>query len=298
MKSRRTPRAHTLKAASPVTLPADCALTATGIGLLSSTPEAAPTLFASYDFTSTNTTKESRRTCSESKIPRLSRLQGDELCFRRVIQPALFPSEKSHIGKKRVLSSAINLYGWPQKRKRCSNSAKAVTYSPPSKRKPYCTPKSTPFTGSTVFHCGATPQSECLTNIQAVRSRASITVKVHKVFSLPSISEMLSPCDIYTLSRTCRGVSPCFSVLRVPSHFASVYAAASKTRWTVQKAMRVLEDVSRTPFKTTRNIMRYYFYRVLSPSMLWEIAFKRNDVSGMRRALRGHLLTSSCLADV
>ena len=104
---------------------------------------------------------------------------------------------------------------------------------------------------------------------------------------------MLSAFDLYALSRTRRGVTPCFSVLRVPIKFAKVYAAASAKQWTANQAVLALERASCTPFQNSKNMMKHYFSLVLTPSVLWCVASQRNDIFSMRRALSNHLSSSA-----
>lgn len=293
MNGRYTPLAQTTNTLSPVTLPVDCALSATETELYNFTQTHVPTPFALSTFTFKDTTREFRPTRFEYKTQRLLRWREKEWSSHRATRRAKFLSKKCPGEKKRCQSFVTNLYGWPLKKKRCLSFDKTRACSPSYKQKLCYTPALIPTIKCSVSRCDAAGTSKFSTKIQESRLTVSITAMKQKALSLPCISEMLCPHDLYALSRICCSITPCFRVIRMPLKFAKLYAASSEKKWTARQVNCILEKASCTPFGNAKNMMKFYFRRVLPPSVLWQVASMRNDVFSMRRALSNHLSSSA-----
>ena len=107
------------------------------------------------------------------------------------------------------------------------------------------------------------------------------------VVSLPNIASVLAPRDAYAVHLSSKQAQVCFAEIgrRDKVRLPRVYCSAAYTRnqrvWTCEEAIVLYNNVSCTPYKTKKNLVRHFLAKVLSVQELYRFGTLTNNAKAM-----------------
>lgn len=98
---------------------------------------------------------------------------------------------------------------------------------------------------------------------------------------------MLTPADAWRLSLASKNISPQWKQvqLNIKCPMPKLLGMAQcNGEWTVRRALSMISYCENTPYKNPNTMLRCLLRYVFSPTQMYEIAFKLNNVREMRLA--------------
>ena len=99
---------------------------------------------------------------------------------------------------------------------------------------------------------------------------------------------MLTPADAWRLSLASMSVSPQWKQVQINTKCPMprlLGMAQCSGKWTVCRALSMISYCENTPYKTPNTMLRCLLRHVLTPTQMYEVASRLNNVREMRLAL-------------